>query len=532
MVEDSIADCFREIPEGLAVQPVLVRFRYCDRCRREWPPETANCPTCRRWLGEAPEERTEWRLAPSRGSRSEATGYERYHGAALHLRLLGEQPTETYLQQVARILHVILNIPGAQSVSMNHKGWLIWTTTRERDGFIAGTSLRQAVLSRVEDFEGPRRGERLRWGIWVDSYVLPCDRNGNPIVSETTGRSIFDFEPENMILASESMYRANRAWERFVAVPYRRPSNGRAYAYRSLGRKRPSALDYANVAWGSPFVGRSRELLYIDHIWKMSKVATQILAISASAGSGKTRVIAEWLRRHPTIPALRANFSLFGGDAASFAAQLAPLPDATLAVHALGDQVRERIDTERIGVLILDDLHWVGEDGRSLLHAILQRLPRTGMLVLLCTRPAGIPLVRELGCTRQIDLYPLPVPSMTELASSLGLAPKIVAEIVPYAKGNPLFLEQFAAWAEQTGYSGADWFPRTMSEVIAARLQYLEEVRLAELRRRASWSIGWMRSGFARMRVLPGQQPRQLFQPRALSHRGCRPKVRNLSRSI
>ena len=92
-----------------------------------------------------------------------------------------------------------------------------------------------------------------------------------------------------------------------------------------ISHKRPSASDHAEAIDLGPFVGRACEIAAIEDYWAQSK-QTRTLAITAAPGSGKTRLIKEWLIRHPEICALTANFSLFGGASEDFASQLAELP--------------------------------------------------------------------------------------------------------------------------------------------------------------------------------------------------------------
>jgi hypothetical protein len=51
----------------LAARLILIHYRYCDRCRREWPPETLHSPNCCLWLGEIPRERPDWQFVPAVG---------------------------------------------------------------------------------------------------------------------------------------------------------------------------------------------------------------------------------------------------------------------------------------------------------------------------------------------------------------------------------------------------------------------------------------------------------------------------------
>lgn len=77
---------------AIATKPTVYRYRYCDRCRREWPAEHASCPECVLWLGDRPLERTEWQVAPSPDRALPPGPYEVIAASALMLRVVGQRP--------------------------------------------------------------------------------------------------------------------------------------------------------------------------------------------------------------------------------------------------------------------------------------------------------------------------------------------------------------------------------------------------------------------------------------------------------
>ena len=109
---------------------------------------------------------------------------------------------------------------------------------------------------------------KIRWGIWIDQYIIPFDGQNSPAVSEVTARAIFNFEPDNVVLSSEAVYQINRRWEHFVCVPRRLLDGKEPYGYRMTGHKRPSALDHAEAGHSTPFVGRERQLSIIEDCWR------------------------------------------------------------------------------------------------------------------------------------------------------------------------------------------------------------------------------------------------------------------------
>lgn len=83
-----------------------------------------------------------------------------------------------------------------------------------------------------------------------------------------------------------------------MSVPRRLLNGQEGNGYRMTSYKRPSALDHAEAMELGVFVGRDRELSAIEDCWKTTG-QTRKLAITAAAGSGKTRLIKEWLRKRP-----------------------------------------------------------------------------------------------------------------------------------------------------------------------------------------------------------------------------------------
>ena len=205
-------------------------------------------------------------------------------------------------------------------------------------------------------------------------------------------------------------------------------------------------------------------------------------------------MIKEWLKRHPKIRVLTANFGLFGGAVEEFASQLAELPTDRLDVTALVDAALERIHHDRIAVLIIDDLHWAGSDGLAFIRRLLATLPKTRMLIILASRPSAQQSMDALQPDRELKLNPLPLSTAEELANRLTTSEAVAAAAASQSNGNPLFVEQFAAWAAETNFQGGKSGPRTLHQIIAARIEHLLKVRIADIRRRLQWGGWWRRT--------------------------------------
>ena len=151
------------------------------------------------------------------------------------------------------------------------------------------------------------------------------------------------------------------------------------------------------------------------------------------------------------------------------------------------EAVVSRIRREKIGVLVLDDLHWAEPEGLDFLQSLLAAVPQTGMLIVLAARPSGREQLHALRPDIELKLNPLPSPAAEELARRLGASGSVAAAAALRSRGNPLFLEQFAAWAAEANFHGGESGPHTLHQIIAARIEHLSKVCIADIRQRLRW---------------------------------------------
>lgn len=481
---------------GLCARTLIYKYRCCPRCRCEWPADYKSCQECVCWLGDAPLERIEWQLAPTARAVSAPASYELIGASAVVLRIVSDYFSADQLLKVSGLVKEIFTPPNHCSLcGVREHGWLVWTADGLHSTFRQGLEIEQRLMTSLPRLAAAFHGVKIRWGIWIDQYILPFDRDGMPVIGDITAQAIFSFEPDNVALSSESVYQINRHWEHFVCVPRRLLDGKSDYGFRLLGHKRPSALDHAQVVDQSPFVGRKRELSMFDAYCQESKAATFRLALVAEAGSGKTRLIKEWLRRHPELRTLSGSFSLFGGDVVSFASQLAELPGDSLSNEALLGSVIARIMDQGVQVLVIDDLHFADSEGGTFVRQLLAALPQQEMFVLLASRPSGRSTLAVLQPMAELSLKPLPTPTAVELARRVIVSEVVARVAAERSKGNPLFVEQFAAWASETGYRGDKSGPRSLHQVISARIAHLSEVRLSNIQQELRWGRAWQRLG-------------------------------------
>jgi hypothetical protein len=483
-----------EIPR-LGIKAESYKYRFCPRCRKELPAKHQSCPECVHWLGEKPLERTEWWLTPAMIRTTAPARYELIGASALSLRLVcNSAPPDREITALAEVIGEVITIEDSAACEVNGHGWLIWTTEGLRQAFRLGCELERRLVASLPRLQKALfHTARIRWGIWIDQYIVPFDRQNRPVIVDDAATAIFNFEPSDVVLSSEAVYQISRRWEHFVSVPRQLLDGQEPYGYRMIGHKRPSSLDHAGATHSTPFIGRENELSVLDDCWN-SGGPTVKFAIIASAGSGKTRLMKEWLKRRPKIRALTANFSLFGGTVEEFAGQLAELPPDRLDASALVDATLERIHRDKISMLIMDDLHWAGFDGVSFIRRLLASLPKSLRLIILASRPSGQQAIDRLQPDRELKLNPLPLSTAEDLAYRLTTSEAVAIAAASQSNGNPLFVEQFIAWAAEANFQGGKSIPRTLHQIVAARIEHLLKVRVADIRQRLGWGGWWRRA--------------------------------------
>ena len=468
---------------------ILYEYRWCPTCRREQSAKHSSCLVCTRWLGDQPLERIERQIVPC-GQPSTPDSFQLIGASAIVIRVVDEHLVQDALEAITSALSGMLASNSHLSICpIPQHGWLLWTTDGLRRAFLQGLEIEQCLTLAFQQIAPASQGmHAFRWGIWIDQYVVPFGKDGTPAISDLTACAIFDFEPDNSLLCSETLYEANCPWEHFVCVPRRLLNREETFAYRFHSHKRPSALDHAEAADFGQFVGRHEELDYLDACYRRSRSKSLRLAVFASAGSGKSRLVREWRRRHPELRILAASFSIFGGGLISFATQLAQLPEKIATESVIGS-ILARIAAEHIDALVLDDLHWADAKSAAFVEDLLEVLPSRGLLVFLISRPSGRAVTERLKPAAELDLKPLPLPVTMDLASRLITLPSVVAIAAQRSKGNPLFVEQFAAWAMESNYKGSDEAPQNLFQVISARIAHLSKVRLVNIQQRARWGL-------------------------------------------
>ncbi|HSB38235.1 MAG TPA: adenylate/guanylate cyclase domain-containing protein [Gaiellaceae bacterium] len=261
---------------------------------------------------------------------------------------------------------------------------------------------------------------------------------------------------------------------------------------------------------GAPMIGRGRQRELLEGAFAnvVSERACHLFTILGAAGVGKSRLAQEFLAGlDATVVTGRC---LSYGEGISYwpvtevVKQLVPggAVEGPLA-SILGDEeaagspeeiawafrkLLESRAAERPLVAVFDDLHW-GEPTFFDLVEHVADLSRDAPIMLLCmARPELLDARRGWGGGKlnatNVLLEPLAPEETTELIAALsdGVADDLREGILEAAGGNPLFVEEMLAMAQEGGEVAV---PPTIQALLAARLDQLDPAERGVLERGA-----------------------------------------------
>jgi class 3 adenylate cyclase len=280
-----------------------------------------------------------------------------------------------------------------------------------------------------------------------------------------------------------------------------------------------------------PLVGRRRELAQLDLLREavLEERRPQLVSILAPAGTGKTRLLEEFLARldpadgfqvatarclpygdHLTYWPLRGLLEgLLGGafshervaeafaqagNGAADSARLADLVLATLGIERDGQSDRasifsawrllvEAVARQAPRIVVFEDLHWASESLLDLVEHIMSPRTQAAVLLVALSRPELLDRRPEWGGGQRnftsLALEPLRAEQTRELVGSLteGLHEAVRQRIAERSGGNPFFAIELARSVAERGLLGlaasADGLPDTVHEAVLERLDRL-----------------------------------------------------------
>ncbi|MEK6191611.1 MAG: adenylate/guanylate cyclase domain-containing protein [Chloroflexota bacterium] len=253
------------------------------------------------------------------------------------------------------------------------------------------------------------------------------------------------------------------------------------------------------------FVGRARELAAVRDAWErvQAEQRCELVTILGDAGVGKSRLVAEVLASlEATV--VRGRCLPYGEGITYWPVvevlkQLDVLPpDETAAVairSLLGESAAatsaeeiawafrktlEHAAAERPLVVVFDDIQWGEETFRDLIEHVALLSSGASILLLCIARPELTE--RRPAWPVTLRLEPLGDDDVEELIAERTPA-KLRERIARAAGGNPLFIEEMLAMAEEA--DGEVVVPPTLQALLAARLDQLETAERSVLERGA-----------------------------------------------
>lgn len=307
----------------------------------------------------------------------------------------------------------------------------------------------------------------------------------------------------------------------------------------------------ARAVYRPPFVGRKQDLMQLQLLAArvIEEERPQLVSIVAPAGTGKTRLLEEFLHRLDPdegfqMAAVRClpygqtltywplrgllNGLLMGPEITKLplmavftragyeVEDASRLSDIILATLGIESDSTAAIDRESLfaawrllieafakqapRVLIFEDLHWASDSMLDLVEHVTQQHTRARLLLIVLSRPELLDRRPTWGGGRQnftaLALQPLTPTQTGDLVERLSsdLAPEVRQQIAERCGGNPFFALELARGLAERGLSGAattlDMLPDTVHAAVQARIDLLTKQEHAVLQIAAVASRG------------------------------------------
>jgi class 3 adenylate cyclase/tetratricopeptide (TPR) repeat protein len=295
-------------------------------------------------------------------------------------------------------------------------------------------------------------------------------------------------------------------------------------AYRLLAVRTRTAVF---VHEDAPFVGREFEMDILGGAFAQAveQRKARIVTVIGDAGVGKSRLIADFLRRISERGAIVRGRCLAYGDGITFwplteivreaakiveddtperaRAKIAGLVKDVDDAEAIADRVAsavglseqsfavadlfwgarrllESLAADKPLIVFIDDIHWAEETFLDFLVHVVNAVKDRPILVLCSARPEILDEHEtwlEQPNVERVDLQPLSsadVEAMIDrLLGSAELSVDTRARVLDAAEGNPLYVEQMVSMVRERGGDGEIVVPPTISALLAARLDNL-----------------------------------------------------------
>jgi DNA-binding SARP family transcriptional activator len=223
----------------------------------------------------------------------------------------------------------------------------------------------------------------------------------------------------------------------------------------------------------TPLVGREGELAVLRAGFATARDERRcvLCTVVGDAGIGKTRLARELIREVRDEAAVLVGRCVSYGEGATFLPLTEMLGADVLAVGSTGEiflAARRRLEelaAERPLVLLFEDVHWAEPTLLDFIAYLTAQAVDRSILVLCLARPD---LLAERDWTASLVLAPLSDADARELAGD-----EHADRIVEIAEGNPLYVQQLAAYVAEEGESALESVPGSIEGLLASRVDRL-----------------------------------------------------------
>ena len=236
----------------------------------------------------------------------------------------------------------------------------------------------------------------------------------------------------------------------------------------------------------TPLVDRERELAFLAASLEQAgrEGSRTVVTVLGEAGVGKTRLASELLRRVGDDVTVLVGRCVASDEGATYvpvremvdqaAGDLTALLDGAASSGEQHLRIRryfEQVAMQRPLALVFEDIHWAGPTVLALIEYLGAQFSGSPLLVLCLARPGLLDLRADWPVS--LRLGPLGADHARELVERLSPGAELgrVARILEVAEGNPLFVEQLLAFADEGGELGH--VPPTIEAVLATRIDGL-----------------------------------------------------------
>ena len=225
----------------------------------------------------------------------------------------------------------------------------------------------------------------------------------------------------------------------------------------------------------TPLVGRDDELEALRAAFEAARGESRcvLFTVAGEAGIGKTRLARELLRELRGEATVLVGRCVSYGEGATFLPLTEMIGREVLDAGSTGEiflAARRRFEelaAERPLLLVFEDVHWAEPTLLDFVDYLAGQATGAPILALCLARPDLI--AERGGWEASLTLEPLTDDEARELAGDEPHADRI-AEI---AEGNPLYVQQLAAYVGEEGEAALDSVPGSIEALLASRLDRL-----------------------------------------------------------